>query len=150
MQFCDVMCTSTLMHAGNGDITKRLKCTSGVLAVAGVAIAASLIALMVVFTEVYPSYTSSYFVFTPNGDVTISLGTVNTPWHSSVTIEQHEDHFHTAIYVILSSEVKYHEYTSNKLCPSGPIRINSRIAGHIDNIHLLEGASIDYTMCLNN
>ena len=97
MQFCDVMCTSTLMHAGNGDITKKLKCASGVLAIAGVAIAVSLIALMVVFIEVYPPYTSSYFAFTENGDVTISLGIVNMPWYSSVTIEQHEDHFHTTM-----------------------------------------------------
>ena len=92
------------MHAGNGDITKKLKCASGVLAIAGVAIAVSLIALMVVFIEVYPPYTSSYFAFTENGDVTISLGIVNTPWYSSVTIEQHEDHFHTTIYVVPSSE----------------------------------------------
>ena len=97
MKFFDVKCTSTLMHAGNGDITKKLKCASGVLAIAGVAIAVSLIALMVVFIEVYPPYTSSYFAFTENGDVTISLGIVNMPWYSSVTIEQHEDHFHTTM-----------------------------------------------------
>ena len=138
------------MHAGNGDITKKLKCASGVLAIAGVAIAVSLIALMVVFIEVYPPYTSSYFAFTENGDVTISLGIVNTPWYSSVTIEQHEDHFHTTIYVVPSSEVKQHECTSNKPCPSGPIRTNTRIAGRVDNIYLLEGARFDYAMCLNN
>ena len=153
MQFCDVMYTSTLIHAGNEDIIRKLKCASGFLATAGVVIAVSLlvlIALMVVFTKVYPSYTSSYFAFTDNGDATVSLGTVNTPWYSSVTIEQHKDHFLTTIYVIPSLEVKYHEYTSNKLCPSGPIRINTRIAGRVDNIYLLEGARFDYKMCLNN
>ena len=153
MQFCDVMYISNFMHTGNGNTTKKLNCACVFLAIAGVATAVSLlalIALVVVFIEVYPSYTSSYFAFSDNGDVTISLGTVNTPWYSSVTIEQHEDHFHTTIYVVPSSEVKQHKCTSNKLCPSGPIRINTRIAGRVDNIYLLEGASLDYTMCLNN
>ena len=69
MQFCDVMYTSNFMHTGNGDITKKFKCASGFLAIAGVAIAVSLlalIALVVVFAEIYPSYTSSYFAFTDN------------------------------------------------------------------------------------
>jgi len=149
----EVVYTSTLMHAGNGDITKKLKCASGVLAIAGVVTAVlllALIALMVVFIEVYPSYTSSYFAFTDKDGMTVLLGTVNTPWYSSVTVEQHEDHFHTTIYVVPSSEVKVHECTSSKRCPSGPINTNKRIAGRVDDIYLLESASFDYTMCLNN
>ena len=138
------------MHAGS---RQRRKC-SCFLAMLGGFVFALLIGLVLTFAVMHPSHNSSYLAYADGVDANISLGTVNTFWYSSVTIEKHEergDNFHSAtIYVVPSSEVKHHEYNATERCPSGAINWNERTAGHVYNVYLFEGASFDYTMCLNN
>ena len=114
----------------------------------------ALVGLVVTFAVIHPSNDSSYLAYADGVNANISLGTVNTFWYSSVTIEECEeegDNFHSAtIYVVPSSEVKQHEYNASHSCLSGPINSNIRTAGRVENVYLFEGASFEYTMCLNN
>ena len=114
----------------------------------------ALVGLVVTFAVIHPSHTSSYLAYADGVDANISLGTVNTFWYSSVTIEEYEeegDNLHSAtIYVVPSSEVKQHEYNASHSCLSGPYNSNIRTAGRFENVYLFEGASFEYTVCLNN
>ena len=119
-----------------------------------IALLLALVGLVVTFAVIHPSHDSSYLAYADGLDANISFGTVHTFWYSSVTIEEYEqegDDFHSAtIYVVPSSEVKQHEYNASHSCPSGPINSNIRTAGCVENVYLFEGASFEYTMCLNN
>ena len=148
--------TFNLMCAGSGyfQATTRKR---GLLTTLGgfvVVLLLALVGLVVTFAVVHPSNDSSYLAYADGVNANISLGTVNTFWYSSVNIEEYEqegDDFHSAtIYIVPSSEVKQHEYSATKHCPSGPINSNIRTAGHVENVYLFEGATFEYTMCLNN
>ena len=151
-----ILCTYNLMCAGRGCFQTTTR-KSGLLATLGgfvVVLLLALVGLVVTFAAIHPSHTSSYLAYADGVDANISFGTVNTFWYSSVTIEEYEeegDNFHSAtIYVVPSSEVEQHEYNATQRCLSGPIHSNIRKAGKVENVYLFEGASFEYTMCLNN